>query len=159
MHVRIGLDVLLKEQFVPLLYLVAFLNQDRGDSSKSLGGHIRIGRGLDLTRGRHQGHQAVLLGDLGRLHRNNALVGLIYAEKNNSAEYNHNTRANRHFMPRLHSLPFRSTTLRPPLQLAAIPRSSMKSWGCGAARWPMPNRSLLLVHTPVPPEMFRGTFN
>src|SRR5205823_396477 len=117
--------------------LVAFLNQYCRDSSKSLGRHIRIGGGLDFARGGYQGHQAVLLGHFGRLHRNHALVCLVYAEKNNSAENNCDTRANRHFMPRLHSLPLRSTTLRPLLQIAAILRSSMKSWVCDAARWPI----------------------
>src|SRR5207245_447898 len=58
-----------------------------------------------------------------------ALVGLVHAEQHNSAEHHHGTRTNCYFMPRLHSIPLRTSTLPSYSQTSAahlfqyIPRS------------------------------------
>src|SRR2546430_9372587 len=79
-----------------------------------------------------------------RLHSNHALVRLVYAKKNNAAKHHHDARPNRHFMPGLHSLPFRPTALGPPVQAAATPRRSMESLGLKATM-PEPSRAALLL--------------
>ena len=53
LHVRIRLHVLLQEQFIPLLDVIALLYKDLSDSSESLSGHVRIGCRLDFAGGCH----------------------------------------------------------------------------------------------------------
>jgi len=60
-------------------------HHDVGDLPEALAEHVRVGLGLDFTRGRHQRHQ-VLLGHLARLHGDHVLVRLLDAHHHHDGQ-------------------------------------------------------------------------
>ena len=99
--------------------MIAFLNENRRDPAESLRSYVRIGCRLNLAGGRHERYQAFLVGHFGRLHSDYTLVRLVHTEQYNPAEHYYGTRANCHFMPRLHAIPLRLTALYSPAQTSA----------------------------------------
>src|SRR5206468_11791398 len=134
--------------------MVALSNKDRGDPAESLGSHVRIGCRLDLTRGRHQRHQALLVGHFGRLYGDHTFVRLVHAEQHNSAQHYHSARPNRYFMPRLHAIPLRLTTLFSPVQTSAADFASSDAENEQTAREQMPVRLPLLYTCPSTSKCF-----
>ena len=98
LHIGVSLNVFLRQKDFTFLDVVAFLDDDRSDPAKSLGGHVGIRSGLDFPRGGDLRDQTLLWGNLGGLH----LVGLVHAKEHNSAQHRRGADADSDLLPRLH---------------------------------------------------------
>src|SRR5208282_2162083 len=122
------LHVLKLRQQLSLLYAVAFLDVQLDDPAHGIGSDVRVGLGLDFTRGADHRSQVLFLRFSG-LYRHQVLLAFVNGDGDDDAESQRRANSDQHFLPGLHDEVFLTILpSQPPRRRTALKFPARPPW-------------------------------
>src|SRR5208282_971266 len=111
-----------------LLYAVAFLDVQLDDPAHGIGSDVRVGLGLDFTRGADHRSQVLFLRFSG-LYRHQVLLAFVNGDGDDDAESQRRANSDQHFLPGLHDEVFLTILpSQPPRRRTALKFPARPPW-------------------------------